>query len=169
MENLSLMNTLHVRRKLCTISAKRVCYVTLIFFTLLFLYIYNRYLSGNDVVTPTQLVTALKSYGGLENCIAELISLKRGRLNMLRQACSSLEKKVKRFIGRTNDIQFTYSDTFPLSPNVCHPDDAEEFLKVPSYSFVAFEYSGKQRHTYLVHRKYDTNNWFSMSSYRKWH
>ncbi|EFX76844.1 hypothetical protein DAPPUDRAFT_106758 [Daphnia pulex] len=64
---------------------------------------------GNDVVTPTQLVTALKSYGGLENCVAELISLKSGRLNMLRQACSSLEKKVKRF----------NSDTFPLSPNLC--------------------------------------------------
>jgi hypothetical protein len=62
---------------------------------------------------------------------------------MLRQACSSLEKKVKRFIGRTNDIHFSYSDTFPLSPTLCHLAGAQEFIKVPCYSFVAFEYSGK--------------------------
>ncbi len=95
------------------------------------------------MVTPTQLVTALKSYGGLENCVAELISLKSERLNMLRQACSSLEKKVKRFIGRTNDIHLSYSDTFPLSPILCNLAGAQEFIKVPFYSFVAFEYSGK--------------------------
>ena len=141
MENLSLMHTLRDRRKLCTIFAKRVHYLNFIFFT--FLFLYNFYIAGNDVVTPTQLVTALKSYGGLENCVAELISLKSERLNMLRQACSSLEKKVKRFIGRTNDIHLSYSDTFPLSPILCNLAGAQEFIKVPCYSFAAFEYSGK--------------------------
>jgi hypothetical protein len=114
---------------------------------------YNHYLTGNDVVTPRQLVTALRSYGGLENCVVELISLKREGLNMLRQACSSLEKKVKRFIGRTNDILFSYSDTFPRDSASSFPAGAKEFKKIPNYSFVAFEfYSGRH-----IHSVYDNN------------
>lgn len=93
------------------------------------------------MVTPSHLVTALKSYGGLENCTVELISLKRDRLLVLHQACVLLDKKVKKVVKRTNDVFFSYSKTFLTKSN--SPNGAEKFKNIPSYSLIAYEYSGK--------------------------
>jgi hypothetical protein len=36
---------------------------------------------GNDVVTPAQIVQALRANGGVNNCVAELVDINRGTID----------------------------------------------------------------------------------------
>ena len=56
----------------------------------------NIFFTGNDFVTPSQLVTALKHYDRLPNCIVELIKFDRGAVVNVGNACAKVEPKLKK-------------------------------------------------------------------------
>ncbi len=64
------------------------------------------FISGNDVVTPSQLVAALKYFGGLQNSIVELIKLERETVSKLVENFAECDRKLKKIIKRTNDVFF---------------------------------------------------------------
>ena len=75
------------------------------------------------MVTPIQLVTALKHYGGLPNCITELVKLERQTVAKVGIACATVETKLKKVMKRKNDVFFTQIDwphrnEMPTSSNI---------------------------------------------------
>ncbi len=69
-----------------------------------------RSLIGHDCVTPFQAVVVLKAHRGLYNRSAELVKLNRGKLKNISSAFSGLDSKLKKFVGRANDIIFSLKE-----------------------------------------------------------
>ena len=94
------------------------------------------------MVTPIQLVTALKHYGVLPNCITELVKLERQTVAKVGIACATVETKLKKVMKRKNDVFFTQIDwphrnEMPTSSNI-----EESYRNMPCFSIQGFEYSG---------------------------
>ncbi len=97
---------------------------------------------GNDVVTPIQLVTALKHYGGLPNCITELVKLERETVAKVVIACATVETKLKKAMKRKNDVFFTQIDWSHRNEMPTSSNNEESYQNMPCFSLQGFEYSG---------------------------
>lgn len=97
-------------------------------------------ISGNDVVTPSQLVAALKYFGGLQNSIVELIKLDRETVSKLEDNFAECDRKLKKIIKRTNDVFFSYADS--TSTNDISTSSYQGNY-MPPFSLQGYEYSGR--------------------------
>lgn len=96
---------------------------------------------GNNCLTPTQAVEALKSYGGLFNSTVELINHDRTRLMELERHFNVLEKELRKRISRTNDVFFSYGKSVTSNP-VYQLGGPDSYRVIPDFKITAFEYSG---------------------------
>ena len=83
-------------------------------------------------------MTALKSNGGLHNCSVELVRLNREKLAAIDTDFASLDSKLKKFVGRSNDIFFKYDEP----PHYLPTNHASDYSNMPSYSVQVFKHSG---------------------------
>jgi hypothetical protein len=89
---------------------------------------------GHNCVTPSQLVFALSSDGGLPNCLSELIEYDRAGVEVLLKQSANLEKMFTKIAGRANDIQYEY-----VSAPITAPFS---FTSCPDFTIRVFHYSG---------------------------
>lgn len=97
--------------------------------------------TGNNCITPSQVVAALRA-GGLPNCTADLIELRREKLIEIETACKKLDGKLKGFIGRCNETEFRYAALVEKHLFALLSDYNDSFTKMPIYMIRLFEYSG---------------------------
>lgn len=98
---------------------------------------------GHDCVTPSQVVTTLKSNGGLHNCSVELVRLNREKLAGIDTDFASLDSKLKKFVGRSNDIIFKYDEP-PQTLRCVQTNYASDYSTTPTYAMQVFKHSGKE-------------------------
>lgn len=104
------------------------------------------FISGNDVVTPSQLVAALKYFGGLQNSIVELIKLERETVSKLVENFAECDRKLKKIIKRTNDVFFSYDDSTSTTDI---STSSHQGYYMPPFSLQGYEYSGRLPQTAL--------------------
>ncbi len=80
--------------------------------------------------------------GGLPNCTADLIELRREQLIEIEKACKKLDGKLKSFIGRCNETEFRYAASVETHPFALLSDYSNSLTKMPIYMIRSFEYSG---------------------------
>jgi hypothetical protein len=98
-------------------------------------------LIGHDCVTPFQAVVVLKAHRGLYNRSAELVKLNRGKLKNISSAFSGLDSKLKKFVGRANDIIFSLKE--PVKRNVFSTlENYDSINDIPSFSRIMYLHSG---------------------------
>jgi hypothetical protein len=90
---------------------------------------------GNNCVTPTQAVVGLKSHGGLPNCVVELVEHDRQTLQTLVQQVAGMEKVIRRYIKRANDVKIEFQQSNSLHSS------GTGYLKCPDFVLTAFQYS----------------------------
>ena len=96
---------------------------------------------GNNALTAAQIVTALKSNGGIPNEIPQLDTYNNPRMMSLLGILSPMVKNLSKHIGRMNDVIFQYPDEFESSVDIgCFSE--RNFDAVPEFSLICFEYSG---------------------------
>ena len=96
---------------------------------------------GRNCVTPTQVVAALKS-NQMSNCISQLVEHNRERLSKLDEYFIPMDKQIKKFIGRSNVIYFSWEP--PSIDRHIDPPDGMEFLhNIPPFIISSYDHSGK--------------------------
>ena len=102
---------------------------------------------GNNALTASQLVEAMRSNGGLPNTIVELIRHDRGRLNEFLQSLNEIgsdfsKLRVKSFA----DINYHYADTVS---DFSHFSEELTISSLPQFQVVCKSYSGAKGGTVL--------------------
>lgn len=92
---------------------------------------------GHNCTTPTELVAALISDGGLPNTMAEIIEHDRAALQLLAEQVTAIEKRLNAQTGRTNDTQFEYTGTLQVDTI-----GAFDIKRCPKFRLKIFAYSG---------------------------
>lgn len=59
-----------------------------------------------DVTTPRDVVNALNSFGGVANCTAEMVHIRRNNLSMQQWLVAKKSKKIQK-MGRINEFQYS--------------------------------------------------------------
>jgi hypothetical protein len=89
---------------------------------------------GNNCVTPTQYVVALRADDNLPNCVAELVQYDRSSLTQLLKSIEPLDTALSTLVKQPNDVFYEY----PESP--VHRG-AFDISKSPNFFISVFSYS----------------------------
>lgn len=100
---------------------------------------------GNDCVTPLQVVNGLRSHWGLPNCVVDLVTHNRNKLQSLIDTTKHVETKIKRYLKRTNDLIFLHS---PANADTCQ--SCNEYKTSNSFVIHAYQYSNVGDGTKIV-------------------
>lgn len=90
---------------------------------------------GNNCITPTQAVVGLKARDGLANSVVELVEHNREKLKSLVNLVAPMEKILKKYAMRHNDLLISYGSDFDTSQASCVYSDCPSFtLEFKEYS-----------------------------------
>ena len=102
-------------------------------------WIRNWILLNNNALTAAQIVTGLRSNGGMPNSISQLVELDMDKVSSVFSFLKPISKRLSAFIGRINDVLFDYPKDFFGSLEESEFDSGS--LTMPAFSMRAFEYS----------------------------
>jgi hypothetical protein len=88
---------------------------------------------GNNCITPTQAVVALKSHGGLPDTVVELVEHDRCALKCLVSEVKLVEDAIQKVVKRANDVKIAMTAAQPT---------AGSNASCPPFTLTFFEYSG---------------------------